>query len=293
MEEFLSNVFLDKLERDSVQGKLLSAGFNNVDDLKAFANANEIIEMVSLDYPQAVALYSKIKPKNAEVSLDFIQAHSQVSNGDNDAKNILILGEAGTGKSKLINSMLNFIHNKIYTDKSRYSLEYTDEPTYMLHEYYVQKLDRFPIAFIDSPGLTGNTQKDDKIIDDIKMLINIKYKTLHAICLVVKATQSRLSPGFVYSIKKIWNEFGERMMNNTFIFYTFSDGGEPLISNAIESLGIHAAGSFLVNNAGFFAASSNLMSKVNWEMSVKSFEEFFERLRTIDACEPEFSVSGT
>lgn len=166
-------------------------------------------------------------------------------------KILLMVGETGTGKTTLINAMVNYILGVKFTDevwfeiteevdKSDQSESQTAEIT--MYEVFAQD-NPICLTIIDTPGYgdTRGTEKDKEIAENLYKLFHSDtgVKEIDAVCLVVKASENRLSDRQQYIFDAVLSLFGKDIENNIFICVTHSDGLEPKDAlNAIKKAGI-------------------------------------------------------
>uniref|UniRef100_A0A3B1K5F4 Uncharacterized protein n=1 Tax=Astyanax mexicanus TaxID=7994 RepID=A0A3B1K5F4_ASTMX len=167
-------------------------------------------------------------------------------------KTILLVGETGTGKTTLINTMVNY--------------------------YLGVKIEHNVWFEITEEQKTGQTESKTSEITNLHRLFlhDTGVKSLDAVCLVLKASQNRIS-----EIQHI----GE----NVVLFITYSDGGPPKdVLEAVEKEKIPCCRDaenepvhFLFNNRQpeKHTAKYQRVFKSSWEMGESSLEEFFEFLK--------------
>ena len=165
--------------------------------------------------------------------------------------NLLLLGETGSGKSTWINGLANCVsfqtlneaekahgsfpiratfrvinpetykEQLIATDKSvgqdddAAGESVTQEP-----RTYSFKHGEKTINVIDKPGLSDTTdtssethERDKQHVDNILHFIG-RFDKLHAICILLKPNQSRITKGFAYCITEILRNLHESASNN-------------------------------------------------------------------------------
>ena len=164
------------------------------------------------------------------------------------SSNIMVIGETGTGKSTWINALINYLQGIQFEEKLRYNLfdekklqadyqsvhgkkpkgasvtdvpgVYNIEPTILFNN---------PIRIIDTAGYgdTRNTDTfnyDEKITQDINTLFESStIENLNAVCLIFKATETRVHERTKYVITKLLELFGKDVKNNIVIIFTFAN----------------------------------------------------------------------
>ena len=164
------------------------------------------------------------------------------------SSNIMVIGETGTGKSTWINALINYLQGIQFEEKLRYNLfdekklqadyqrvhgekpkgasvtdvpgVYNIEPTILFNN---------PIRIVDTAGYgdTRNTDTfnyDEKITQDINTLFESStIENLNAVCLIFKATETRVHERTKYVITKLLELFGKDVKNNIVIIFTFAN----------------------------------------------------------------------
>ncbi|KAI5610548.1 hypothetical protein C0J50_12050, partial [Silurus asotus] len=169
-------------------------------------------------------------------------------------KILLIVGETGTGKTTLINAMVNYILRVKFEDEVWFEIteegEDNDVPdqaksqTTKVTVYEIFSQDNpICLTIIDTPGYgdTRGTDQDKKIAENLYKLFRSDsgVKEIDAVCLVVKASENRLSNRQQYIFDAVLSLFGKDIENNIVILVTYSDGMPPPdVINAIKRAGI-------------------------------------------------------
>ncbi|XP_062403604.1 uncharacterized protein LOC134094191 [Sardina pilchardus] len=160
-------------------------------------------------------------------------------NPEKMSKTILIVGETGTGKTTLINTMVNYILGVKFEDKVWF--EITEEVTKSQAEsqtsaitvYTVNTDGPTSLNIIDTPGFgaTGpkGKEKDEKIAKDLLTLFSsyAGIERLASVGLVVKESQNRLTAAQQYIFDAILSIFGKNLESNIVVFITYSHGDHP------------------------------------------------------------------
>ncbi|XP_038822142.1 translocase of chloroplast 34 homolog, chloroplastic-like [Salvelinus namaycush] len=162
-------------------------------------------------------------------------------------RTILMMGETGSGKSTLINVMVNYILGVEWEDKYRFEIiadeskSQTSSQTTALtvYEIFGHESDHIPfsLTIIDTPGFgdTSGIEQDKLITKHLQELFQSPKGVHHidAVCFVVKAAQVRLTPTQRYIFDSVLSIFGKDIENNIVALSTFADSGEPLVLQAL------------------------------------------------------------
>ncbi|XP_023993589.1 uncharacterized protein [Salvelinus sp. IW2-2015] len=163
-------------------------------------------------------------------------------------KTFLIVGETGTGKSTLINAMVNHVLGVEWKDKVWFEIiegekrSQSESQTTAITIYEVFGCEGlrvpFSLTIIDTPGY-GDTRgiQEDQLISG-KLLEMFRstdgIHQLDAVGLVVKATENRLNDRQKYIFDAVLSLFGKDMEKNIVTLITHSDGRPP--NNALEAI---------------------------------------------------------
>ncbi|KAI4892782.1 hypothetical protein NFI96_006340, partial [Prochilodus magdalenae] len=160
-------------------------------------------------------------------------------------KTILMVGETGTGKTTLINTMVNYFLGVKFEDKVWFEItekaekDLIETKTSEVTVYEIISGERLSsLTIIDTPGY-GNTEgikKDKEIARNLHDLFlhGTGVKDLDAVCLVLKASEVRISDRQRYIFDAVLSLFGKDTEDNIVLCITHSDGGPP--TNALESI---------------------------------------------------------
>ncbi|KAJ8273732.1 hypothetical protein GJAV_G00104910 [Gymnothorax javanicus] len=223
-------------------------------------------------------------------------------------RTIILLGETGTGKSTLINMMLNYMLGVKWEDKVRFEIirdegerSKTESQTSVTTAYEIHGLENLSVPFsltvIDTPGFGGTDgpEKDKITAQNLYMLFSSSsiFKQIDAVCLVMKASQNRLSSSQKYIFDTILSLFGKIVEKNIMILITFSDWTPPVALNVVYESGVpflrdvnNEPVHFLFNNfpPNKFARKCKEEYQTGWNKGTNSFRKFF---KTLDKMEPQ------
>ncbi|XP_064201590.1 uncharacterized protein LOC135260280, partial [Anguilla rostrata] len=218
-------------------------------------------------------------------------------------RTILIVGETGTGKSSIINMVVNYMLGVKWEDKIRFeiipdegTIRQTESQTIAITAYEVFGLEELSVPFsltvIDTPGYgdTGGLEKDQSISQNLYKLFNSTrgIQQIDVVCLVVKATENRLTPSQKYIFDAILSLFGKNMEKNILTLITFSDWLMP--SEALEAItesGFpfpknenNEPAHILFNNISSrkYQKKCENVYKTSWDNGIDSMREFFQTL---------------
>ena len=208
-------------------------------------------------------------------------------------KVLMIVGATGSGKSTLINGMVNYLLGVEWHDEFRLKLiddkvqSQTKSVTKWISAYTFHKQDDFPLPYsltiVDTPGF-GDTEgiaRDKEITSQIQEFFSLSGEQgidhLDGIGFVTQGGLARLTPTQLYIFDSIFSIFGNDMKNNIFTMVTFADSADPPVIEAIKEAGIPYTDYFQFNNSALYTVNTNTFAKMFWDMGVKSFKNFFDK----------------
>ncbi|XP_055486322.1 uncharacterized protein LOC129693544 [Leucoraja erinacea] len=234
-------------------------------------------------------------------------------------KTIMLLGATGSGKTTLINGMINYILGVEWRDNFRYQLiqeetgkSQAESQTSSITAYHLHHQAGFNIdcslTIIDTPGFgdTRGISRDRQITEQIREFFTSPQGVdqIDAVCFVVQASLARLTQTQKYVFDSILSIFGKDIAENIQIMVTFADGQrspvlEALIADKVpcpkdkKGLPVH----FKFNNSAIYAQrpTSGVEGRSNsgeedndfnlmfWKMGTNSMKKFFTALSTMQA----------
>ncbi|XP_057365083.1 uncharacterized protein LOC130685824 [Daphnia carinata] len=230
--------------------------------------------------------------------------------GKRRQRTILVLGATGSGKSTLINALVNYVLGVEWEDDFRFKL--IDEPTdksqahsqtdlvttYDLYEMKGSRLG-YSLTVVDTPGFgdTSGIERDKKIMQQIKDYFQSPHgiQQLEAVCFVIQSSLARLTPTQQYIFDQILSIFGENIKNSIRLMVTFADNSLPPVLDAVKDAKIPSPTDpttglplhHKFNNSVFFETTTkknrleNEMNRTLFKMAVKGFDNFFADLRNM------------
>uniref|UniRef100_A0A673I7U9 AIG1-type G domain-containing protein n=1 Tax=Sinocyclocheilus rhinocerous TaxID=307959 RepID=A0A673I7U9_9TELE len=204
-------------------------------------------------------------------------------------KIVLLVGETGTGKTTLINTMVNYVLGVNFEDEKWY--EITEEAAGDQAESQTSEITMFEVfsmkspmslTIIDTPGYgdTRGLDKDLELAENLSALFQSKYGVceVDAVCFVTQASKNHLSDRQHYIISSILSLFGKDIVNNIVFLITHSDGLPP--QNIL--CGIKKPVYFLFNNRQTEERHTKerhiRAQKDAWEDSVNGMKYFIQSL---------------
>lgn len=207
-----------------------------------------------------------------------------------ESKNILFLGECGSGKTTAINSLCNFLLGVEHDHTCRIKLIHGETVrvggTKTVVVYWVlakrQGYAGTLFRIIDTPGF-GDPEgltTDQEIVDLVYKFIDQSQFDLHAICFVMKGSNTKVSAIQKYVAEHVLSIFGKDVLGNMVALLTFCDAKEPEAESAVKKIPID---SFFKLNCGSIYPSKNdgiskRVTKALWDMTYLNFEGFVQRV---------------
>nr|XP_060639359.1 uncharacterized protein LOC132779707 [Anolis sagrei ordinatus] len=225
-------------------------------------------------------------------------------------KVIMVIGATGSGKTTLINGMVNYILGVQWEDEFRFKLIHeetnqsqAESQTSKVTAYVVNYQEGFKIPYsltiIDTPGFgdTRGIEHDRLITEKIRKFFSNRGGIDHidSVCFVVQASLARLTKTQKYIFDSVLSIFGRDIKDNIQVLVTFADGQTPPVIEAIKEANVPCAKEasrtavhFKFNNSALFAsnagecAESLCFDQMFWEMGQKSMKTFFDSLNNLE-----------
>ncbi|XP_033022258.1 uncharacterized protein LOC117056184 [Lacerta agilis] len=219
-------------------------------------------------------------------------------------KVIVMMGATGSGKTTLVNAMINHILGVQWEDDFRFKLIHAESQSSEVTAYVVHHQKGFEVpyslTFIDTPGFgdTGGRKQYKRITKQIREFFSTPGGTDHVdvICIVLQASSAALSRAQKYLFDSVLSIFGKDIRNNIQILITFADGPSLPVLEAMKKEELpcikDSNGSpvhFKFNNSAVFANNSeenegNLNPNDKfWKMGTASMKTFFDTLSLLDS----------
>ncbi|XP_052079055.1 uncharacterized protein LOC127717427 [Mytilus californianus] len=222
-------------------------------------------------------------------------------------KTIILIGLMGTGKSTLIDAMINYIAGVSFFDDYRFKLVHLTEEEKTKHERWStsqtngitcyripwrsgSRVD-YKLCVIDTPGFGNYSVEDETITSMLKCLFEKGIGNIDAICLVVPLSSQPDKAGKFLLLNIFKHLFSKDIYDIIYLFLTWDDGGENNVFDVLKKyIPIEQDMCFRFNNCDVLRTShSNEHSIKIWRTRNRSFCGFFRKLLTT----PSISLSNT
>ena len=225
-------------------------------------------------------------------------------------KVLLLIGATGSGKSTLINGMVNYIMGVRWEDDFRFQLVIDDPKVSKSRSQtqYITAYTFYPmegsalsskLTVIDTPGFgdSEGLKRDKEITKQINEFFSIPppngVSHLDGIGFVIQATQARLTTTQEYIFSSVLSIFGKDLSRNIFMMLTFADSQKPPVVNAIKDAGIpNHDKTFKFNNSALVAENKGDEREINamfWKMGYRSFKAFFDEFSKAEGVQLEMT----
>ncbi|XP_063344757.1 uncharacterized protein LOC134638081 [Pelmatolapia mariae] len=193
-------------------------------------------------------------------------------------RTIILFGATGSGKSTLIDGMINYIVGVEWEDSFRFKFINEDQSTSRAHSqtsevtvYKINHQDGFKIPFsltiVDTPGFgdTRGIERDREITEQLRNLFSAQrgVTDIDAVCFVAQAALARLTATQKYVFDSVFSIFGKDVTENIRILVTFTNSQRPPVLDAVKAAGVPCPKSkdglpihFKFNDSALFAENT-------------------------------------
>ncbi|XP_067463000.1 verrucotoxin subunit beta-like [Thunnus thynnus] len=259
----------------------------------------------------------KLPLKEEDMNIDGCRRYNLGKESKRQNRTIMLFGATGSGKSTLINGMINYIVGVEWKDNFRFKLIDEDQSksqaerqTSEVTVYKINHQDGFKTPFsltvVDTPGFgdTSDIERDKEITEQLCNLFSseLGVSEIDAVCFMVSAALTRLTPSQKYVFDSVLSIFGKDVAENIRVLVTFADGQRPPVLEAINASGVPCPKTkdglpahFKFNNSALFAGNKSSaangmdgndedegFNQMFWNMGTQSMKRFFAALNVID-----------
>ena len=221
---------------------------------------------------------------------------------------VTLVGATGSGKSTLINGMVNYILGVDWEDDFRFKLIADEGGTSQAHSqtttitaYTIPRQQGSPfdgtLTIVDTPGFgdARGIDSNKRIVEQIRTFFSMPGKKgidhIHVIGFVTQAPIAQLAPAQRYILDSILAVFGKDIGKNMLMMATFADAKTPAVIKAVEEAGIGYCKSFKFNNSALYTDQAGggqeddvvSFDKMFWDMGMAGFKAFFKQLVCMEA----------
>ncbi|KAK3085021.1 hypothetical protein FSP39_023016 [Pinctada imbricata] len=218
---------------------------------------------------------------------------------------MILMGETGSGKSTLVNSLANYLLQVEYQDDVRFDLVYLEKEehsknqaqsitewisAYIIHPSCGSRLD-YTLNIVDMPGFgdTRGIEFDERTVNQLRHLFTSKsadgLSHIDAVCFLLRAPDARLTTTQNYIFDSILSIFGKNIADNIFLMITFADTNTPEVLAAISKKdGLKSKPYFLFNNCSLYSCNDDVDDSPYyfWKKTMESFDAFFQTLGRVE-----------
>jgi hypothetical protein len=226
------------------------------------------------------------------------------------SKVVMMVGMTGAGKSLMLNNMVNYIYGVSFQDTFRFKLIHeadeisernstgdnstsqAESMTRWISSYilYYKEGSRVPytLILIDTPGFgdTRGIDFDENIGRSLKEFFSNKtypINELSSIGLVIQSSQARLTAEQMYVFNAVLNIFGNNVVKNICLLFTFADAQPPPALETVrkENIPFSEEGVFKFNNSAVYAGTNNESNLYYWKFGFDSLQSFFRHVQVV------------
>jgi ribosome biogenesis GTPase A len=225
-------------------------------------------------------------------------------------KVLLVIGATGSGKSTLINGMINYLYGVSWDDDFRLTLISSETEQTQAHSqtslitaytiHWHPRM-RFPytLMIIDTPGYgdTRGIERDIQITKQIKDFFEMPnaeaVDQLNGIGFICQSSLARLTETQKYIFDSILAIFGKDVAEKIFLMLTFADASTPPALDAIHEFKIPYKSHFKLNSSVFALSKGSSrqqgdivnsnqqgFDRMFWDLAESTFKSFFLQLQS-------------
>nr|XP_029138685.1 LOW QUALITY PROTEIN: uncharacterized protein LOC114922110 [Labrus bergylta] len=275
----------------------------------------DILKMKSKRINYASPSVYKLPLEKEEMNIDGCRRFNFGKENTRQNRTIMLVGATGSGKSTLINAMVNYIVGVNWEDDFRFKLIEEDESrsqgesqtsevtVYKINHQEGFKID-YSVTIIDTPdfGDTRGIERNREITDQLRNLFSSQrgVSEIDAVCFVAQASLARLTPSQKYVFDSGLSIFGKDIAENIRVLVTFADDQPPPVLEAIKVADVPCPKTedgllidFKFNNSALFVENKSSakgmrggvgsFNEVFWNMGTESMKRLFDALNLMQS----------
>ncbi|CAL8366433.1 unnamed protein product [Boreogadus saida] len=233
--------------------------------------------------------------KKNDIRIDGCKSYTFGEDSARPNRTLMFLGATGSGKSTLINGMINYVLGIDWKDSFRFKLINEDQSksqaesqTTHVTTYKINHQDGFKVPYsltlVDTPGFgdTRGIERDKAITEQIRSLFTSAKGVfeMDAICFVTQASQVRLTASQRYMFDSVLSIFGKDVAENICILVTFADGQQPPVLEAINAAKIPCPKTnkdlpvhHKFNNSALFAENESFSDRADQDSKSSKYQK--------------------
>ncbi len=207
------------------------------------------------------------------------------------SKTILLIGESSSGKTSLINSLVNYVFNVAWEDPFRFQLipEQVDDQKSSVYDVHYAKGFRidYSLTIVDTPSFSSDEAdcvKNQEIVEMIRKFINDDdgVQEVDMVCFVMDSSIPHLTPLQLYIYCSLITIFGNKIKENVNFLFNYADNQDPPLLSAIAEAELVTNGQPFHHkfNSLLFGSNTSSGRAEDFFWCIDNFKGFFASLAT-------------